>query len=1050
MATPTGTFEWETVAIPLVKGVDLNTRARLVDAGTLLKAENVYFPRGGGPEKRRGHAGYIVRDDSITGMGNPPADNLYGYGLFDSSSVLPTGGLSSDYDEAGDILELMTRDDEVLAWDGHRLYSHFSNGRSKKIESAFFPTCTTESIAKIANTQNYSDGADNGVIRVVAYVKFPGPTAEVKVYDSVTGALKFTHTSSVPGPAYVRVVNCGAWVHVIISDITTPVVHCLTIHQDDNGITSQRTLNTCDVNGAFDVWKFDESKFIVASVAAGVIYLTWVNANGTVNVTTLSQNFVPNITAVPLHCVVAVHPVTNVIGLVWDTGAATYYRAYDSYGSALFSSVLVQATNEVNHLAIAPSYVNDNTSNSRFYVYYDAQTASLVRRTVLTAYLGNTPATPVIRYNVTLASRAFRVGNAPFVWCVYKSTLQTSYVLMDRDVYPVGKIEYGTGKENIADISWLPSVNCIYGNTKWDITDFHGTFLYNRRIDLEEAGTGTTFAETSTKFYNLNFLPKLSWTQAGRCLYIAGAQVWSYDGKELAEGNFHFGVENENIVVLTSNAAGALTNSGVYRWRVDLCHQNAHGEEVRSISFLTNEYTLGAADDTAAVTIKHPPSRRTNAYYLVYRNESTQDTWYLTSNRDPQSAPAYSDSAASVTFTDLTADSALTAKEQHPANNEAYLQPLSAPSCELIAYGRDRLWISGGELLPGELHPSRLFYPGQVPSFSLALAIQIDRNNDPITGIAFQSDHTVVFKNDTTYIVSGQISNNIFTGVTPEVQLALSESGCINPHSIARLTQGIIFESKSGIKILGPGGGTQNIGTPINTVRGTICSALVVRDDDHVRFYQSDADTLVMDYKDGIWSTFVFNNKPRSAIINPSTGLAVIAVDNRILFEDETSTGDGDYSFYYTIKTAWLADKIGGFQRVRRLYCVGELEGTPPPVVVRIYKNGNDYYSEQFSWQYLDTSGYGDGDWGSGLWGDTNTSYYTTDRAWKWRKRFKKQKCESVSIEMTDNGLVTPSSKWVPIAIALEIGRKAGLERMTRTFVTADTLASGGIIPPGV
>lgn len=1046
MPTVTGDYIWETVGIPLVKGVDLNTRTRLVSPDNLIKAENVYFPRKGGPEKRRGHTGYTVVDDFDTAnYGDPPpsSQNMYGWGIYDTATngLQPkaqsdvTGGTRSAYPHSGDIKEVMTRDDEVLAWDGWRLFSHLRDGRSKKL-TAYLPSYTSKGIAKIANTINYSDAADNGVIRVVAYVKFTGtPSAEIKVYDSVTGALKFTSTNpqDTGDVAYVRVVNCGAFVNVLISDVSSEIVYSVAIHEDDDSVTSINEVTACGGGGVFDFWKYDETKFIIASINIGnQLVCTWVNANGTVNTTTIGQSTVMAITGTPINVAVAVHPVTQHIGLFWDSGATQYYRVYDAQAVAMFAAVTVNSNSDPLHLAIVPSYMITTANISIFSIYYDGRVGGTGSRSVvLKRYSSNSLLSTTTRYNVTLASKGCRVGNVPFIWTVFKSVYQTTYMLMDNGLLPVAKVEYGTAKENLSDISWLPSINYITGVTQWQTTQFHGALLYNQRIDIETPGTGTTFAETSTKFYSLDFLPKLSWSQAGRSLYIAGGQLWVYDGDSLYEDNFHIGPEE--LIIAPSNGTGSLTVSGVYKWRVDLCHKNAFGEEVRSVSFLVPSTTpFGGADDTATLTMINAPTRRTNAYYLVFRNENNGTAWYLVSNRDPQSAPSAALTTATTDFIDLLADTAIISKEQHPANNSGYLQPISAPACNVISYGRDRLWIGGGELQPGEIWPSRLFFTGQVPSWSFALGIQVDRGDDLVTAIAFQSDYTLVFKRNSTYIVSGPISSNIFSLTTPFVQLALADKGCINHKSVVRLSSGVAFQSSSGYRLMGPSGGIENIGFPVDSKSGECVGAILVNEDEHLRFYQSDNDTLVLDYGDGLWSTFVFNNKPSSAVLSPTTGMAIISTGNKLLFESNDEYTDNGFNFYYTIRTAPLGKSLGGYQKIRRIFCVGEKEGTPPPVIIRIYTDTKDYYDQQISWDYsVDglTHGYGNNNYGDGLLGDASTSYIIRDSIWRWRRRIKKPKCESISIELTDVGLMTNVNKWIPVAFALEIGTKPGLDR---------------------
>lgn len=1021
-------FEWETVAIPLAKGVDTNTRARLVPADTLLKAENVYFPRVGGPEKRRGHTAYTVVDGSNIGLGDPPSDNLYGYGLFDSS-ITDTSTSLSPYSEAGEIKEIITRDDEVVAWDGHRLYSNYSNGDSKLISKAYIPTCLTKTISKTVSAQNYSDCADNGSIRVVAHVDTKGTRSiVVDVYDSSTGTLKISSSGSYPGSdiLYVRVIGCGSYCHVFVSDVGDDILYKASIHSASTSFTWVPAATVSSL-GIFDVWKIDEDRFLVALIdSSNSVDIRYFFSSGV-----LDYNWIADVGAtdptygLPINIAVAVHPVSSNVCILWDIGTQVFYRNFDSVGTALFSIVAVDSSGFVFHLAVAPTYLTVSGDDG-FNLYLDifdgtAKIAVILKR------LGGGSIEDITRYNLTFCSKACRVGNTSFIWSVWESTLQSSYILLDDDLLPVAKIEYGTALENLGDPGWMPSINCVLTDSKWDTYNFHGVLHYNQRI----SGTGDNsgiFQERSTRFYQLNFLPRLSWTQAGRATYIAAGQMWSYDGRTLDEAQFPIGVED--IEVTPSNSTGTLTNSGKYRWRIDMCFKNAAGEEVRSISFLTDEITFGAADDTATLEWVQPPTRRLDSYYLIYRNENNGTLWYLVSSRDPSSAPSYTTLSSTQTFIDRLPDASLVDKELHPANTDGYLQPIAAPSCDLVSFGKDRLWISGGELSPGEVWPSRLFQPGTTPSFSFALPVNIDRSDEPVTGIGFNTDYTVVFKERSIYIISGNISGNILTSAGPQVQLAYTETGCINFKSVERLPNGLSFESSSGIKLINAAGGLENIGVLVSELRGTIVGAVIVRNDDNIRFYSSDQDAVVLDYTQGQWSTFTV--RPQSAVLSPVTGLAVLAVGNKLYYESETSDTDGGSSFNYTIKTAWLAEKIGGFQRVKRVYCPGESVGIPPNVTLRLYYNERDFWSQEITWdtsKNLNASTWGEAIWGQGTWGDVDNNTLK-DSVWRWRRRTKRQKCESISIEITDSGLITPTSKWIPTAIGLEIGKETGLQRV--------------------
>lgn len=1040
MPVITNQMQWETVAVPVTKGVDLTTRHRLIDPDKLAKAENVFYSKFGGPEKRRGHKAFRLYNDFMDYRGNAPNSNLYGYGLIDLDTTLPTGACI--YPQSGVIKDILTYDNREIAWDGWRFFEPTEPGVSgkSKVVNATMPVYKSFQTAKTQNKQDFACSSENAGIRVVAYIEITGTSpvnnAYVKVYNTETNTLKFTahlnHGSN--DPKYVRTVSCGDYCHVLVNDLTDELVYCYSIHQDDNEITRITTAVPADntFSCPFDVWKFDETKFLVGSVNTNII-LTWFNANGIVNTSTLSQNFSAITSGTPINLSLCVHPVTREIAVFFATATpAQLYQSYTEYGVAIGASVAVDTSASLFHLAIAPSYIDD-----LFHLFYDTDNGT-TKTVVHKTFKGSTLNSTVVRYNLRLASRACRVGDVPFIWATSATTYQTTYFLLDNQLLPVVKSELGTAIIS-SEFYWLPSMDStVSSDGTWNTTRFTGALLYNERIDIDIGGTGTTFSHKAIKHYELEFSPnKLSYDQAGKALYIAAGQVWSYDGDVLREANFGNGVEA--ITVATSNGAGALTNSGVYRWRIDICYKNAQNEECRANSFLTDEITMGVADDTAVLTFNQPPTRITDAYYLIFRNENHGTLWYLVSSR--VSPIRYVTGAATAAFTDLLADTAILNKELHPAQDSNYLQTFAAPACELITFGQNRLWVAGGELLPGELWPSRLFYPGQVPAYNFALSVQIDRTTEPITALAFQSDFGVVFKTGTTYLVTGNASPNIYQPIFPNVQLALADRGCINHKSIARLYNGIVFQSTNGYKVIGAAGAMDDIGFPVETVRGSCVGAVLVKYDEHIRFYQSDEATLTFDYRDKAWTTFNFNTKPSAAVYSNRTGYAVIARNNELLYETPDYYKDGDFDFHYIIKTAPLAKQIGGFQRIRRVYCIGEKIGIPPAVTIRVYQDGHDYWTSQVRWDYSDdlaTSTIGQGTIGGGFIGAPTLDEFKDD-IWKFRYRLedKHQKCENVAVELTDKGRINTSA-WIPVAFGLEIGTKTGLDRLANRTITVE------------
>lgn len=1028
MPAITNTMQWDVVNVTLGKGVDLNTRRRVIPADTLEIADNVYFAKNGGLEKRRGYKQFELYDASMTLTANPPSDNLYGHGLFDAE-----GDYTSDYSQCGNIKDILVHNDGELAWDGWRFYKPISASTGKcAVIDAFIPTVKTFQTANTVAAQEYVDSAETSQIRVVSYIS--GGVAYAKVYDLRSGLLKFTaEFTECTTPKFTRAINTSNFVHVLVSDGNDKIVRCYSINDNDTSTPVPVEVVTTSSAGVFDVHKYDEQRFLVGGVdGAGNLRLSWIAYNGIV----LDDYFSTDTTIVTSNDVVsalsfAVHPTTLQIAVAYSNGTSFLLEIYDSYLNSLVS-VTPSSTDGANtiHSAVVPSYLNNSftlfVDEVATDIYVDSYT---IVDGVETAHTK--------RYNVVLASKGIRVGNVPFVWTVSATPIQKTYVLMNSDLLPVGRVEYGTARYSASNY-WLPSVNYISGNRQWNVTRFNGAIMYKERIDNETRGDGTNFNQAAIKVYDLNFLPdKLSAASAGKCLYIAGAQLWSFDGDTLKEANFGEGVEVYDIS--SSAGTGSLVPGNKYRWRVDMCYRNAQNEECRACSYISEEYEIPASHNTVTLKWTQPVTGRLDAYFKVYRNENNGTVWYLVSDVD--SPVAYNPGNSQASFDDITADADILDNEPHPANALNYIQPIAAPACELVTFGKDRLWISGGELLPGEVWPSRLFYPGQTPAFSWALAFFVDKTSEPITGLAFQTDYGVVFKQSSTYLVTGDVMPNILNpAIYPSVQLAIADRGCVNSKSITRLTTGITFQSVNGYKLINPAGQLQDIGFPVESVHHTCVGAMSVSRDEHVRFYSSDERTLVYDFRRNQWSTFTFNTKPSAAVLSSRTGLAVIARGRKLLYETIDYYLDGDFTFHYTVKTAPLAAKIGGFQRVRRVYCNGEHEGVPPACTIRVYLNGHDWWSEQLRWKYADdlnTDTFGSGNFGEGLMGDNVTDEFRDD-IWKFRKRISEghQKCENIAIEITDKGsIVSPDSKWVPVAFGLEIGTKNGVDRLAgRTF----------------
>lgn len=985
----------DTVAIPVVSGINVNTPARLLEPTQLLEATNVRFPRGAGAKKRRGHSGQRIRGaKAIPASWTPPAftapsrvetydtsdralpeDWLFGFGYQDLSvgAANPSVALqTSDYPDDGLCFGMTSRDNEALAWTGHRLLSRTTldlPGGQFTESNAVMPALRSEPIAKANTAQRQPDCADNGIIRVATWIS--GTTAYYSVADSTLGTAIVPPTALSSGAAaYVRCVPVGTWVHILIADSDSDQLEMRSVHQDAPAVVQSHSLGDC--NGAFDIWKHSDEGFVVAKATDTTITVRVHAADGQIGINWAASVGTPTLISSVAVCL---DPVSAFVGLVWRADSTISARVFDGLGSAVGAVLtLGTVTAASGRVAVAPKYLATAASRRNFNAYWD-DTGDVLKLNRFNADGGSLHT--ATRYHHLLGSQAFRVGDRTFVWGSHRSDYQSTWILFDEELLPVGHADYVTANTPaLADFPALASVNWWGTAPAKDRVVYHCALSYRVRVAVEPEDTGinppAVYTEPSIHFIRLDFLPPLRGAQAGRCVYFAGAQLWAYDGGALTEAAFHYAPEDVSVV---ESGVGDLTSSGEYIWRVDLCHRNAQNEEVRSASFYTDQLTLTSA--TAAVlTIPSVMTRREDSYFLIFRNQSAGTLWKLCNSRDPASAlfVRNDQSVASVTFTDSTvSDAELDSREQHPNQSFEHLDPFAAPASEVIAAGRDRLWLAGGEIGPGQVLPSRLFESGETPAFHLNLAIQVDRNAEPITAIGFIGEYSIFFRRNHAYIEDGAGPDNETQGTWNTPRLALSDLGAVGPEGLALIGPGLLFQSPAGIRLLTPGGGLAPVGQPVDLVAKDldITSALVVSADQEVRFYSWTGETLVYNYQYNTWSKWTV--AAAGAIRSVATGLALLCTPTGSFFEEADGIwNDNGLVYKMRVRFAWLrAGELVDFQRVRRIAFVGEAS-TPHSVHVDVYYNERDFAEEWFDWEWPDVESDNQDTFGTGNFGDGN------------------------------------------------------------------------------
>jgi len=1031
MSVITNTMEWEEVALPLTKGVDLNTRARLVESDKLLSAVNCFFPREGGLEKRLGHTAERVRDISILRPTGPePETYLYGWGLYNPEHLKVMDStddtVESEYGGSGELQKVFTRDNEEIVVDGHRLFRGVQEGfvrpnGNQVIGYAgkhfYHPSCETSTLGKTLSGQSFSSMGDNGEIKVLAFIE--NNSFRVKCYDSITGAQKFDEYINTGGtdPQFCRVIPTGSFVHVYFSDEVLEESWVIVLNKNSKTLPTKIELG--ETGTSWDTATIEEGVLFVRTDTAGAVYGTYVNSNGTLSSTLAEPPTQFDVDGDIVDVVsVAVHPVTGDVCLVWITltGPDQKFCVYTSGFVQMIHATTLASETKPKKVSVTSSYLLSTDGSSIFYAYYDNVDSSPDRKTVCWIIDSDGVHTKLWTLsNCNLAGKAFTVGNAPFVWVCRPTAVQSSFLLIDRFGNPVGRSEYGTAV-NVEDSYFLFNTEANGSNY-----DFHGAFNYKQRTAELEG----IYHEDSTREFRLNFAATPSVVQAGRCSYLTGHQLWQYDGSKISEQGFLF--YPEEIVYTPATTGGALmTASGHYFYMVYLCHKNAQGEEVRSPAVLSSEVILSGGQNSVSLSIPTIPSCRDDSYFLIYRNANTGTNWHLVSSRDPNSASCVHNNqgTAVMTFSDTMSDAALVSKELDIGTSDNFLMPFAAPSCTLIAQGKNRLWIAGGDIPPGQVWPSRYYQDYETPAFHPGLAITVDRDDDPVTAVGFISNIAFLFKERKGYVIANEGLNNVAVGNNFETQLVLADVGSVSEH-VGRITEGLVFLSLSGYKIAGPDGSVKAIGLPVDTVAGD-CSAVLIDPVNYgIRCYQSSGSTLVWDYSSGNWTTWTV--LATSGVMTENG--ALLTVGNKLYREANVYTDDSAI-YPHSWRTANLAKQMGGFQRARKIAGFGESDKNYK-FRVNVYLDEKNYPSqvkELDSADRLNTSVWGDGDWGSGFWGDADgTELFARDSVWRWRFGFDIQRCSCISIEVVYNG---PDKGPVHTALVLQIGKRNGLDRI--------------------
>ena len=511
--------------------------------------------------------------------------------------------------------------------------------------------------------------------------------------------------------------------------------------------------------------------------------------------------------------------------------------------------------------------------------------------------------------------------------------------------------------------------------------------------------------------------PPLPTVRMGRNTYMGGGVVGSWDGHYTEEQVVPFAPEPPRV---TAQGTGGSLPDGAFLVAAHFEWEDSNGVIHRTAPAFSESVTVGPASGNGSIiasTTTCPITARSWAGDAEdYRRMSV--VWHLTeangSNyfRHVETIVDLSDKSGVIdhTFTDVPSSAAAASYF-----TGGVVVPDSPPPARHLVASSDRLWIINADN-PREVWYSKLVRDLIAPEFSSSFVARVA--DDDIVGIAVMDEKAVLFGEHNIYAIFGDGPNDLGqqdTFSTPTIVAA--GVSCTSAGSISRVPQGIVFQSRDGIQLLGRDLTVTNIGRPVEDTLGTstITRAVLIEADKSIRFIMDGSATiLVFWYELGAWSTFtvpvgVIDACVHNGLMVWTTFLEKLYVENRSR-KDDADHSDGLPSHVeMAITTPWIRPAgLHQQYKFRRMLVTG-VKNEDHQLRIQAYYDDDDSSS------------------------DTTTK--TSDDVsalspYRYEYRFHRQRLDSVKIRIRDGGLLSgdPSDGFEILHMTLDVGvRETGV-----------------------
>lgn len=915
------------------------------------------------------------------------------------------------YDQLVDLTatRITTCGNELLAFTSDKLYS-YAESNTEWIDKGFLHSYkqSEEVISDHPVNQTLADVATSGNIRVCAWVE--SSAVHYSVQDIKTGVYYTTDTTiSNSNRPKVAKTDSNLWILYWNSAATSLRATKIPVDDPDNPSDAELQADMHS-DGLFD-WCEDPTN------GANFYIVYKRNNGGTPNVTLFRHG---DVSSSGLTTVEATSGRRNVSLLAVGSNpfvptklaiagfdVDVWYYDY-TISTDTLSSVETDTTANVVNLACCP-YQEDrmavvweesaaHVSNHK--VRYNRGAAALIPGPGTLDMLHCSLASSI--YAITEDTIIFRVCHDSGVLQRVRFTLATDGNNASGVFRIIGRDTEGIAEGNITP--HLPRINKVSTGV------YECASVYRNRLSIDADYADITaaeiYAEKSVRRiqYDFGAADTHRSVSAGGATYITGGILWQYDGQNAVEQGFHLYPE---VITLIPDTGGLMTSSVDYNYRVYYEWYNARGERQRSTA-LVQTVSMGGTGTEVNLTIPTlaHTEKGADVSVVVYRSLANAvpnqgAPFYRVSDPDPSVTGvngylANDPTANALAFVDQLADTAIVDKELDYQNTNE-LDNTVAPSPNAIVYAKNRAWVVDSQ---GRVVYSKLRTFGSQLEFHDGLVLDVPDEGGAVTGLAALNHFLVVFKKDRIYVFSGEGPDNFGRGFFNQAQLVSTDVGCSNQLSIVQYDMGLLFQSDKGLYRLGQNLDVKYIGFPVEKYNDqSITSAILVNDDNEIRFQTSSGRTLVYNYLFDAWSTFT-NHEGVSAVLWKGK-YAYVRTNGRVWVENSARFDDAGSYYEYLITTAPIyITGLQGYMRVRAVSALGSYY-SPHQLRVRVSYDHEPQFIDTGTWDpslALNVTLYGEGTY------DTDPTTYGGSGSAVYQAEFRlpRQKCQVIQFEFSE------------------------------------------------